>query len=274
MNKQYFEFENNSGELIKGDIYLSSNGSKKPAAIVSHGFKGYREWGFFPYISEELSKENFIAVNHDFSLNGVMDPDKFLFDNDKFRRNTVSTEIADLTQLINKLPDLLPNDEWNSEIYLMGHSLGGAVSILTASLNPTLNIKKLSTWGAIGKIDRNTERQKKLWREKGVMDFKVNITGQELSLNVDYLEDKESNKEKYNLAENIASLDIPVQIIHGDKDFTVRLEEAKILKEAAGENAELKVIEKCNHIFNITHPFKGSSQQLDNALKSMINFFK
>lgn len=273
MKKSTFSIPVNDRLIVSGDIYNHTS-IPRPILIISHGFKAYREWGFFPYMAEQYAKSGMIVINIDFSQNGVIDAEKGIFDIDIFRSVTVTQEIEDLNLVIDNLSSLLDKysiEVWNGEIYLLGHSLGGAVSIITASQRN--DIDKLVTWGSIGDIDRNTQRQKDDWRAKGVMEFENRITGQMLYLDLEYLEDKLRNKEKYDLEKCIAKLDIPTLIVHGDKDFTVSTKEAKILHNAA-KNAELCIINKANHTFNCRHPFTGTNEMLDNAINSTIEFLK
>jgi hypothetical protein len=55
---------------------------------------------------------------------------------------------------------------------------------------------------------------------------------------------------QYNPQEIIKSLDMPVLIINGTKDLQVTVEEANLLKEASN-SAELKIIDKMNHVLFI-----------------------
>lgn len=273
MNKNTFALEVGDGLVVNGDIY-NSGATSQPVLIVSHGFKAYREWGFFPYMAEQYAQSGMIVVNIDFSQNGVIDAEKGIFDVDKFRAITVTQEIKDLNAVIDNLKNLLESnsiENWNGEIYLLGHSLGGAVSIITASQRN--DIAKVVTWGSIGDIDRNTQRQKDDWRAKGVLEFENRISGQMLYLDVEYLEDKLRNKEKYDLEKCISELDIPTLIVHGDKDFTVRMKDAEMLNNAA-KNSELCIINKANHTFNCRHPFTGSNEILETAINSTIEFLK
>jgi pimeloyl-ACP methyl ester carboxylesterase len=273
MNKNTFALQVDEGLVVNGDIY-STTATAQPILIISHGFKAYREWGFFPYMAEQYAQSGMIVINIDFSQNGVVDAEKGIFDADVFRTVTVSQEINDLNAVIDNLKYLLNEysiEGWNGEVFLLGHSLGGAVSVITASQRN--DISKVVTWGSIGDIDRNTQRQKDDWRAKGVLEFENRITGQMLYLDVEYLEDKLRNKEKYDLEKCISELDIPTLIVHGDKDFTVRMKEAKMLDNAA-KNSELCIINKANHTFNCRHPFTVTNEILDQAINSTIEFLK
>ncbi len=66
-----FLLKNAHPDVIEGDIRFKNNGVLKPAIVVLHGFKGFKDWGFFPFLCEQLAFKNAIVVNFNFSLNGV-----------------------------------------------------------------------------------------------------------------------------------------------------------------------------------------------------------
>jgi pimeloyl-ACP methyl ester carboxylesterase len=273
MEKKYFQLDDGKGNIVKGDVY-SNGGVNQPLIIVSHGFKAFREWGFFPYLAEALASANIMAINIDFSRNGIINPSEGIFDVDIFRTITVTQEIADLNFVLDSIPQILGNNalqNWNQEIYLLGHSLGGAVSIITASKRN--DITKIVTWGSIGNIDRDTDRQKENWRAKGVLEFDNRITGQTLLLDVEYLEDKLRNKSDYDLEKCASMLQIPFLIVHGEKDFTVRVQEAEALHKAS-PHSQLKIIDKASHTFNCRHQFTDTNEILEETISYTIQFLK
>lgn len=266
-----FKILNNINHFITFDIWDDKSYQKhKPIVIISHGYKGFREWGFIPYLSEKLSENNCISVNIDFSLNGIVDSQKIIFDTELFAINTISQEIIDLNLLI----DYLKKEQfenWNGEIYLIGHSLGGAISIIVA--NERNDINGICLMGTISTLDRNTQRQKDLWRANGKVEMKIPTTEQVIWQNVEYLEDKERNRDRFNVLRCISNLQIPIAIIHGEQDVTVPIKEAKLLFEASKNNnkVRLELIPKCNHIFNVKHPFVSANEQIEQAINCIIS---
>jgi pimeloyl-ACP methyl ester carboxylesterase len=279
MIKHYFEISNNLNGLIKGDLRIPFLDIPASVVIFSHGFKGFRNWSFIPYISDKFAENGFISVNYDFSLNGIDDDEKQIYNDDIFRKNTVSTEINDLKTLITHLINYEGifeslNNLWNGDIFLVGHSLGGAVSILTA---PYFNqVKKISLWASVSKLDRNTQRQKDVWKEKGYTDIVINSTGQKLHLDFTYIEDKDNVLGVGAIMNTMRELPIPVQIIHPLIDMTVNIKEAYELKSTESDNRirDLIVIERAGHIFNCRHPFKETNPALEKAFDSTLNFLK
>lgn len=56
-------------QLIRGDLFPSTNKSRG-TLVICHGYKGFKDWGMFPYIAKELS-EHLDVVTFNFSHNGI-----------------------------------------------------------------------------------------------------------------------------------------------------------------------------------------------------------
>ena len=66
-----------------------------PCLIFAHGFKGFKDWGFGPYIGDYFSKKGFFVLTFNFSHNGVGDSLTDFVELDKFAENTFLLEIDD-----------------------------------------------------------------------------------------------------------------------------------------------------------------------------------
>jgi pimeloyl-ACP methyl ester carboxylesterase len=270
-----FLFKNSFGDVNTGDIRFKNNGLLKPVVIILHGFKGFKNWGFFPFVTEQIALKNAIAVNFNFSLNGVNVGETDMSNDETFSQNTISREVAEAREVITafKNNELAPESEcfknWNGEIFLMGHSRGGGVAILTAA--QCNDVLKLVVWNSVSKFDRFTERQKKLWREKGFNKVENARTGQTFTMAISYLDDIEQNAEKLDVLVNFSNLKIPVKIIHGEQDVTVNVREARKLA-AVNSKAILKIIPKTGHTFGAVHPFDGAGGALLEAIQETCEF--
>ncbi len=277
MSSTYFEFTNKIGKIVRCDIE-SGNDDNLPLLIFAHGFKGFRNWGFIPYVCSKFAEAGSICVRLDFSMNGIIDDVNQKYDDEVFRKNTVSREVSDLSELIEKFISNQLGIEnfhrrWNGDVFLVGHSLGAAVSVLTAK--KFQSITKISLWASVSQLNRNTDRQKEIWKQNGSIEILINTTGQKLHLDYTYIEDKESSFENNAIINELKKLNYPVQIIHPKNDMTVNIKEAEELKSTASDirKRELIVIEKSGHTFNSRHPFSGTNDALESAIKHTINFF-
>lgn len=268
-----FSIANSSNNIINCDIRYNAGSDGLPLVIIIHGFKAYKDWGFFPYISEKIAEAGAITLCFDFSKNGIIDPVRSLVDVDVFANNTVASEIGDAESVINHAENYLKENSriWNGEIYLLGHSLGAGIAILISKND--VRIKKLVLWAPVSHFDRTTTRQNKQWRKDGFLSFVNSKTKQELKLNVSYLEDIKCNREKYSLTDAISKIDIPMLIVHGKQDLTIRQKEIDELIKSAKSSLTLEYIDRTGHTFGIEHPFKNSTFALEKALDFTTSFF-
>lgn len=272
-----FKILNKFNDEIRGNVLFREDGTELPLLIIMHGFKGWKDWGFIPYLSESLANLNAIAIRFNFSLNGMSEGDDMVSFPEKFASNTVSREISDLIELYSHikngtLVEINSIDKiWNGKVYLIGHSLGGAVGVLASEEIKPDGIILLAS---ISRFARYTERQKEQWRKDGFMKFINSRTGQELSINLSYLEDIEKNNYNEKLIETLKKYNRPVLIIHGREDLTVPLEEAYELVNTGNLNTNrfLKIIEKTGHLFGIEHPFVKTSNAMEQVITLTKNF--
>ena len=280
--KREYRFTNLQNEITCCDLYFpqktaSENVNKAPLVLLIHGFRAFKDWGFFPYFSQKLTEAGYISSSIDFSLNTLLDRQKSLFDMERFARNTVSQEISEINTFIQhiisgKVLTAEESNTWNGDIYLVGHSLGGALAIIVADSNTS--VKKLVTINSIFDFDIYTEKQKKKWFELGLKEFYDNSTQQLFRLNLEFLTDRLTYVGEKSVAAAVSRLEIPYLIIHGDIDATVSPKAANILYEASNKSlSRLEFIKHGNHTFGIKHPFEKSNHILDTTIDLTINFF-
>ncbi len=275
-----FELQNESGTVISGDIRYPSEKQGLPAVFILHGFKGFKDWGFLPYVSERIAEAGAVAVSFNFSYNGMEGTSDIVKYPDNFAGNTIGRQLADALRVVGEFPGYAPQEVtaiWNGSKALLGHSLGGAISILTAARHG--NIDRIALWGAISTFDWYSERQKKEWKKKGFMEFVNMKTGQTLRLNKSYLDDYEANRENYDLLKTLSGLAKPLLIVHGGQDLTVPVRESATLAAAylsgegkTGKALTKRIIENTGHTFGINHPFETSNIFLDEAINCTLEF--
>lgn len=267
-------------EPIYADLRMPAGSDLQyPLVILSHGFKAFKDWGFFPYVAEEFTKSGFISICWNFSKDGAGTSDMNIHDVENFAQNTVAQELKDIQFLIEHLDEFDKfckaefSQKWNGEIILMGHSLGAAVSILTA--NKYHNIKKLLLWASVARVDRYSPHQKRLWKEKGFIELKDHRNGIPLRLNSTFVVDIEQHYIEYDLLKAISQVNIPILIIHSQQDFTVLVREADALFEAANKNyVKRYYIATGGHTFGISHKMVRTTTSLNEAVYKSVDFLK
>lgn len=264
-----FDFLTSKNEKISVTVYGFENISDSPVIICVHGFKGFKDWGFWPYIGNYFSKQKFVVLTFNFSHNGI---DKNLFEIsnlEKFANNTFSLEVKELCELISAYKNGYFGNSNNNKVILLGHSRGGADSIFAASGNEFVD--GLITMSSISKLDRYTERQKAEWQEKKTWEVINSRTGQVMKLNISLLEDIEKYKSTtLNLENAVRKIEKPYLIIHGREDLTVPISEAEMLFSWSNkEKTKFSIIERSGHTFDIQHPFTVSNEKFNKVLSEI-----
>lgn len=262
--------------VLHGIADLSVLLGERPAVVICHGFKGFMEWGFFPYVASLLAGRGFVAVRFNLSGAGMRPGDELVTDVGAFRENTYSRELEDLSAVLAALGETIaPGRVDRRRIGLFGHSRGGGAALLAAA-HPSWRerIRALVTWAAIADVDRFTPEQKAEWRRAGELPVVNARTGQRLALGVGLLDDVEERRAELDLLAASAARAAPWLIVHGADDESVPVAEAHHLAEAAAGEKELLVVPGANHTFGVRHPFAGPTPQLIQALNATQRWFR
>lgn len=266
-----FERRGPHGESIKGDIRVPEGPPPSAAVVVVHGFKGFKDWAFFPYLAREIAAAGFSVVSFNFSRNGIgAHPEEFT-ELEAFAQNTYSRELDELGWVLDATAsgDLLP---WTPEaIGLVGHSRGGAQAALAASEDA--RVRALVTWAAVANLDRWTEETRREWRASGRVYVLNGRTGQQMPLDVTLLEDYEANAARLDVTARAGAVVVPWLIVHGEDDLTVSPADAETLVGAA-RAARLRRVPGAGHTFEVGHPFKGPSPQLEEATGATVRHLR
>jgi pimeloyl-ACP methyl ester carboxylesterase len=249
---------------------------ERPAVVICHGFKGFMEWGFFPYVASLLAERGFTAVRFNLSGAGMLPGDELVTDLGAFRDNTYSRELADLLAVLAALGETIaPGRMDRSRIGLFGHSRGGGSALLAAA-HPAWRerVRALVTWAAIADVDRFSPEQKAEWRRAGELPVVNARTGQRLALGVGLLADVEERRAELDLLAAAAARRAPWLIVHGAEDESVPAAEAHRLAARAAGETELLIVPEANHTFGVRHPFAGPTPQLIQALNATQRWFR
>jgi uncharacterized protein len=253
--------------------YGNTNLENAACLIFIHGFKGFKDWGFGPFLANYFAENGYFVITFNFSHNGVGSSFVEFDELEKFAQNTYSLEISELNEIIDIYKSGFFGKVNENKIGLIGHSRGGGISIIVGSTND--NVNAFVTWSAIAYFDRFSERQKIDWKNKGYLEILNSRTNQKMRLNLSFLEDLEKNSENLlNIKNTIKDCTKQHLIIHGDQDLAVPVKEANLLYSwSKKDKTYLEIIKGTGHTFDIKHPFEGSSKAFDLVLQNTANFF-
>ena len=260
------------GDVIRVDVRRPADTDPRSAVLVAHGFKGFKDWGFFPSLCEHLARDGHLVVSFNFSLNGT-GPDLLEFtDLDAFGRNTLSRELEDLRWMV----DRMHAGEWSGgmapgSVGLLGHSRGGGTSVITAAEHE--GVSALVTWAAVATFHRWSEQHLADWRARGVTFVPNARTGQDMPLYSTVLDDLTDNRARLDVLAAAARVRVPWLIVHGSEDPTVEVAEARRL-HAAGAASSMCVVEGSGHTFEAVHPLQGTTPGLELAMEASLRHFR
>ncbi|HVR44346.1 MAG TPA: alpha/beta fold hydrolase [Thermoanaerobaculia bacterium] len=264
--RRAFEIESEEGLPIRGVVEVPD--APRCLFVIVHGFKGFKDWGFFPWISRRVAEVGAAAIRFDMSRSGIGERAREIDRLDLFAGDTYSKEIADLGAVIDWAS--ADGEVGKLPLFLFGHSRGGGVAILTAD-RLRGRLRGIVTWSAISKADRWSDEEKRRWRAAGKLEVTNARTGQILPISTEGLDDLERNAERLDILGAARRMKIPALIVHGGADETVPPIEARRLAGATG-NASLVVIEKGSHTFGAVHPFAGPTPELSFAMHATLAF--
>ena len=269
-----FTLASRLGEPIHGDLRLSDGPGPHPVVVCCHGFKGFKDWGFHPWLGARLAEAGLAALHFNFSRNGVRAADGDIEDLDAFRSNTLSIERDDLDTVLNAvLSGAIDPSLDASRFGLLGHSRGGGIALLGASERP--EAKALVTWAAVSHFDRIADEAALAeWRRTGVFEVVNSRTGQKLPMGVAFLADVLANLARLDLSAAARRLAVAWLLIHGTADPTVPFEEARELHATSAGGARLLALDGAGHTFGAAHPFAGPTPDLETAIGATLAHFR
>ncbi|MDZ4746257.1 MAG: hypothetical protein SGJ05_09685 [bacterium] len=267
------------------DVPLSAEGATYPLVILLHGFKGFRNWGFFPVAAQHLADCGLIVMRMDFSKNGMRGTADRVLSMSDFAENTITLELDDVADLIECLRkshspsdvnSALPDDGfqrvrqfWDGTLRFVGHSRGGGIAQLAGAEHA---VQKVVVWNSVGRWGRWTPRQREVWMESGTVDVENTRTSQKLQMNRTYVEDIEANSDRLSLINASRVLADRLLFIHAELDLTVQLHEIQALIREADNKPALSIVSNTTHTFGMSHPLDHITPAFAKVLTQTTDF--
>jgi len=261
----------NSDDLpLRVDLRHDPGQACRGKIVVCHGFKGFRRWGFFPWLGEQLAAAGWMSAVLDFSMNGIGE-DPMEFDRlDLFERNTYSRELLDLGQAIDFIRDRGPRD---APLGILGHSRASVDVLVRAAEDPLL--AAVVTWNGVSAPLRVTARQLGEWESDGRLAFTNARTGQEMAIDFGFVSDVREHEDRFDLQDAARSMAAAHLILHATDDMAVPVQESHDLLAGRTESPRCRRVEleRTTHTFGAVHPFEGPTSALERALELSLAWF-
>ena len=266
LKNQIYIGSNNRQSLV--DLTIPENFNGKLILFV-HGYMGYKDWGCWNQVEQFYTRLGFGFSKFNMTHNGVTieNPTEFL-DLEAFGENNYSKELYDLKAILNWLEGKITP---LPEIYLIGHSRGGGISLLATS---DTRIHKISAWAAISSIEKRfpTGTELKVWKTQGKRYIVNGRTNQKMPNNYSQYEDYIENSDKLSIENACLNSKKPTLLIHGDQDNSVAIEESRNI--ASWLKTRVFEVEEANHTFGATEPWdkKEMPEHLQKVCELTLNF--
>lgn len=257
--------------VIRGDLRAPSGPAPRTAVVICHGFKGFKDWGFFPELARAIAKRGHAAITFNFSGSGVGEDGRDFSALDDFAASTHTRNLEEIHTVLDAVrgSSLFPTAPEATGLF--GHSRGGGEAILTAAEDAKLDA--LVTWSAIAAVERWQDEQIDAWQRGETVYIPNSRTGQQMPMNPTFWRDIQENSERLDIIASAEKVNTPWLIVHGEEDETVSVTDARVLFDAAGDQSELLLVEGAGHTFGAAHPFTHTAPALETALDATLEWF-
>jgi len=239
--------------------------------VLCHGLKGFKDWGFFPYLAERLARSGFSVVSFNFSGAGVGEDNETFDELERFAHNTYTNELRDLYTVL----DAVTNGALGlrtTDYGLLGHSMGGGIAVLRAAQDE--RVRALVTWAAVARFGRLIAPLTEQLRRTGKAQILNQRTGQQLPLKRDILDDLDAHGDTtLNVVRAAGSVRAPWLIVHGTADESVPWGDGRDLHRAASDKTDLFLVDGAGHTFGAQHPWSGSNPALEQVVRRTLDWF-
>ncbi len=203
----------------------------KGSILLAHCFTCSKDLHTMTRLTKGLVDEGYAALRFDFTGLGESGGD--------FAATSVSANVGDLTRAATTLIEM-----GFGPCGLIGHSLGGAASILAA--NRLKTVRSVITVGAPATVAHVTHLFADQVEELAAHGHAtITIGGRSFQLNASFLDDLQH----HDVLANVAELNRPYCTIHARDDDTVAFADAERLNDAANEPKKLVALEAGGHLF-------------------------
>ena len=264
MQQRHWKIDGSRGEAIHGTTDEGAHSSCN--FIIAHGFKGYKDYGCFPWLAQKALEAGARSHRFNFSHSGMLSQDGPFERADLFEVDSWNKQVEDLKVIVDHcgtpgLPTIL-----------LGHSRGGVASLLAAGRGEIEvdHLIILSSPSTCNPLDEETQQ---LLLTQGYIESPSSRTNQMLRVGKCFLEEQFEDPESHDLLALATTIEIPITVIHGDDDQTVQLESGEAISRVAKQGTLLP-IHGGNHVFNTPNPFPHdgeASPQLQALWEEVLN---
>lgn len=256
-----WELPGSRGLPIRGSTHLPAE-DPRAVMLVVHGFKGYKEYGMFPWLASRFAAAGHVVHRVNLSHSG-MDHGHGAFDDEVFVQDTWNRGVEDLLILLEAIDRGRLAGQGRGAV-LFGHSRGGATCLLAAgrhgreeAFGPVTGLISLSSPASLNRMPQ-TDAATLL--EQGTLATPSSRTGQTLHIGAGWLQEQRDDPAGHDLLRQVESIRCPVGLIHGADDPTVPPSDAVTIAQANPGKVRVHVVGDGDHVFNTPNPFPADGE--------------
>ncbi len=269
-----FTIAGSGGLPVRGDVHVPGDDGPHPVVVGIHGFKGFRNWGFWPHIAQGLADAGFACIRFDLSHNGVGENGEVFDEKPLFEANTMTREEEDVAAVIDALRSgALPDCERldTERLGLIGHSRGGGQVLMRAAKDP--GVRAAVTLAAIAGVLRFPAEALEMGRAQGFIPIVNTRTGDVLRFGSDAIAELDTRTDLHDIAaSHAARIDAPLLVCHGTADPAVSVNDAHAIADAA-PHATLELFDGADHVLNCRHPWQGPTPHFERFVRLAAQHF-
>lgn len=249
------------GQEVLGTSHSPDAGQPARAVVLlCHGFKGYKDYGFFPLLAESLAGEGFIAHRFNFSHSGMTNQTEKFERPELFERDTWGRQIADIRAVAKALRRAeLPGGGFDLPLVWFGHSRGGVAVLLAAWRSLSWDRERRPAGLVVASAPASGyglgEQALATLRQRGSIESPSSRTGQVLRVGKGWVDEIDARPTDFDPVNAIYKTQCPVLLVHGSADATVPVTAVRTLSGGVDkERVRVHIIQGGSHTFNAPNP--------------------
>ncbi|HWN96052.1 MAG TPA: alpha/beta fold hydrolase [Methylomirabilota bacterium] len=221
------EIRNRRGERLDFTVHPGEAGVST-LVVIGHGVTGNKDRPLLMTLAEALAARGITALRLSFSGNGNSEG--------RFEESSVSKEVEDLGAVLDALP------AWR--IGYVGHSMGAAVGVLRAAMDPRLSF--LVSLAGMAHTAAFAQREfGNVTPGAGLMWDKP-----ECPLSQEFIDDMQRVGSVVDAASRVQ---VPWLFVHGSTDDVVPVQDSRDLFATAKEPKRMLELDGADHVFSDVH---------------------
>lgn len=266
-----FTVEGAAGQAILGDTHHPA-GAVRGVALVAHGFKGYKDYGFIPVLATRLAALGLVAHRFNFSHSGMTGDLETFARPDLFERDCFDHQVTDIRAVVAAIDDGRLPGAGAPRVHL-GHSRGGVAVLLEAGRAGGSDPAGIVTMASPCSADPFDAASARRLLEEGFLESPSSRTGQALRVGRVFLQSQRDRPAEHDLLALVRCIRCPLLALHGTKDPTVKPSCAAEIA-AAAPFGRSRLIDGADHVFNTPNPAGGGPPSAElSALVAEVDAF-